>query len=385
MMSGVPSLTYKTKILLYLKDYVGVEDEDLFPVDVTQEGISEGVSMSRTHVSRVVQDLMDEDLLREWNAHVKTRKRKLKTYSLTSKGIKKADKIISSLKRSKVDVMVDGNIVEMQIKELEEFSGDMDLVNLVDLLDSTEDPINIESLGPKRRVVETEDSPEVDYLYGRGRILEKIDDWFQGSKPIAVLRGNRGYGCSSIASRFVDSLKDKHVLWINVDGVRFDEIRGEMKDFLKEVKGELNEDFMAQLVNTRCLLVLNDYYDVADELVDFLTEFVDYIDGRKIGIKVLVTAREGTPVYERFYQREHVTKGLVEEIGVPPLGREDAMKILGDRIEKGAMKRIMQFTKGSPLLLTLLRDGNKDELERASPLGKEHVSLLMFLKSKTEE
>lgn len=385
MMSGVPSLTYKTKILLYLKDYVGVEDEDLFPVDVTQEGISEGVSMSRTHVSRVVQDLMDEDLLREWNAHVKTRKRKLKTYSLTSKGIKKADKIISSLKRSKVDVMVDENIVEMQIKELEEFSGDMDLVNLVDLLDSTEDPINIESLGPKRRVVETEDSPEVDYLYGRGRILEKIDDWFQGSKPIAVLRGNRGYGCSSIASRFVDSLKDKHVLWINVDGVRFDEIRGEMKDFLKEVKGELNEDFMAQLVNTRCLLVLNDYYDVADELVDFLTEFVDYIDGRKIGMKVLVTAREGTPVYERFYQREHVTKGLVEEIGVPPLGREDAMKILGERIEKGAMKRIMQFTKGSPLLLTLLQDGNKDELERASPLGKEHVSLLMFLKSKTEE
>ncbi len=384
-MSGVPSLTYKTKILLYLKDYVGVEDEDLFPVDVTQEGISEGVSMSRTHVSRVVQDLMDEDLLREWNAHVKTRKRKLKTYSLTSKGIKKADKIISSLKRSKVDVMVDGNIFEMQIKELEEFSGDMDLVNLVDLLDSTEDPINIESLGPKRRVVETEDSPEVDYLYGRGRILEKIDDWFQGSKPIAVLRGNRGYGCSSIASRFVDSLKDKHVLWINVDGVRFDEIRGEMKDFLKEVKGELNEDFMAQLVNTRCLLVLNDYYDVADELVDFLTEFVDYIDGRKIGMKVLVTAREGTPVYERFYQREHVTKGLVEEIGVPPLGREDAMKILGERIEKGAMKRIMQFTKGSPLLLTLLQDGNKDELERASPLGKEHVSLLMFLKSKTEE
>lgn len=385
-MSGVPGLTYKTKVLLYLRDYVGVEDEDLFPMDVTQEGIAEGVSMSRTHVSRIVQDLMDEDLLKEWNAHVKTRKRKLKTYSLTSKGVNKADKIINSLEKSKVDVKVGGDTVEMPIKKLEEkVRGEIDLIRLVDLLDSAEHPINIDSLGPKRRVLETEGAPDVDYLYGRGKILEKIDDWFHGRKPIAVLRGNRGYGCSSIASRFVDSLKDKHVLWVNVDGVDFAEIRGDMKEFLEDVKGGINEDLLIQLVNTRCLLILNDYYDVADGLVDFLTEFVDYIDGRRVSIKVLVTAREGTPVYERFYQREHVAKGLVEEIGVPALDREDAMKILGEKVEKGAMKRIMQFTKGSPSLLTLLRDGRKEELERVSPLGKEHVSLLMFLKSKTEE
>ena len=96
----------------------------------------------------------------------------------------------------------------------------------------------------------------------------------------------------------------------------------------------------------------------------------------------MITGRVGTPFYQRFYQQEQIERGLVKEVKLSPLNKDDAQRIIGDEIKEDAMERIMMFTKGSPLLLKLLREGKEEELCQITPWEKEQISLLMYLKTK---
>lgn len=384
MTDGI-SLTYKKKVLLYLRDYIGVEEEDILPVDITQEGISEGVDMPRTHVSRVVQGLIEDDLLKERRSHIKGKNRKLKAYTLTQKGMKKADDIISGLSNFDIDIVKEGEEKKIPVTDVaEETNGRMGLLDVINHIESSGEAIDMRSIGEGDTVRMMEEAPVVDDLYGRGKTLESIDDWFKGEVPIAVLNGRRGFGSSSIARRYVDSVEERHVLWINIHDRSLDEIEQRIREFL-ESSGERQEgDLIDELKSIRPFIILDDYYDVNGEVVDFLTELTEEVEHGD-EIKILVTAREGTPVYERFYQIDHIDENKVEEIDVPSLEREEAKKILGAEIEDGALKRIMLMTKGSPLLLNLLREGEEKRLREITPLSKQQISLLMFLKTQTKE
>ncbi len=373
-------LTYKKKVLLYLRDHYDIGQREEYPVDVTQKGIARAVGMRRTHVSRVVNDLIDRGLLKEDRGHVEGNNRKLKVYSLSGKGRDSVKDILKELGSSKVSVIKDNETFTCSVTDLEGLTdGDLDLLKSIDLLEESSQPLDLDELGPKSYMVDMEDAPVVDELYGRGDVLTEIDDWFQGDVTVAVLKGRMGYGASSTARRFIDSVEDKHILWIDVQK---GDVRQKMEVFYSNFSSD-NGELSDKMEKIPSVVVLDDYYDVEDELVDFLVELLDDMETSSKS-KILVTTREGLPVYERFYHREHLIQKKVVQIDVPPLRRDEAEMILGKRLEPGALRRIMLMTKGSPLILRLLREGKVKEIEKKCALVKEQISLLMFLKEKTE-
>jgi hypothetical protein len=58
------SLTSKERILLYLSDYVHMEDRFELPADLTQEFIAFGTGIQRKHLSQYLRDLLQENLRR---------------------------------------------------------------------------------------------------------------------------------------------------------------------------------------------------------------------------------------------------------------------------------------------------------------------------------
>ncbi len=387
-MPELPSLTYREKVLLYLKDYIDLFPDEPLPVDITQKGISEGVDMSRTHVSRVVQGLIDKRYVKEKRASIKGKNRKLKTYFLTQEGLEKSKDLYKELGELRVHVMTDGEEKEIHLTEIENMTGGK--IELLDIftdldIDLEDGIIDIDDIRPITPVIHLDSKPSVSTLHGRGDPIQDLKDWLEGEKPFAVLRGRKGIGTTSVVSKFTDEIEERHILWLNITKKNYKKIKKEITSFLSDLEdGGIEEDMdekgiVDKMNREKILVVFDDYYRVDDHVVDFLSLIVgDYNESSKA--KYIVTARGGIPVYERFYHLDDVEDGKVEEFEVGPVGKEDALKILGADIEEGALKRIMQLTNGSPFILKLLAEEKKEKIIEISPLSRSQVSLLMFLK-----
>lgn len=387
-MSDELSLRYREKILIHLKDYTGFTDDDILPEDMTQEGLADALGMSRTHASRLLKDLVSEGLLIEKKSHIRGRDRKLKTYRLSQDGVKKAEEVLSELGDHQITVVDGDDEFSISVTEIEERTGGkIDLITAISRLDSDRDKIDLQRWGPTQPVRWVDEAPETGELVGREEELDSLEEWLEGDTPVAVLYGRKGSGTSILGSHFIDTLEDRHVCWINVNESGFDDVRDRLISFLKELREEGEdgdrEEMMNELLNTRALLIFDDYYEVSDEIVDFLTEMVDRIHSSPL--KVLSVCRVGTPMYERFYSIEDVECGEIEEIKVPPLEKDEAESLLGNNIEDDALERIMLLTQGSPQVLKLLREGKTEKIEEISTLEKDQISLLMFLKKRTED
>ncbi len=379
-MSDDLSLTYKKKILLYLDGYVNCDDE-LLPKEITQEGIAEGVYMSRTHVSRILQGLKKGGYLDERTAHVRGRTRKLKTYTLTDKGIAAAKDVLDEIRDLKVDVIKDGERYTVPLADIE---NELCLMDAIDMIESGDGVLDLDSMVPEEPVVMLDEAPDVSRIYGRNDLLSKIDDWMDRDIPTAVLYGTRGFGASSTAKRFLDSVEDRHLLWVSIHDNTKEKIEDTLREFAVAMGREPKDDIFECLKREMALIVFDGYHDVKDDIVDMFTEFVEHLD-TDVNLKVIITVREGTPVYERFYHKKHVENGVVEEFKVTPLNSDDAEKLLGVELDAESLKRIMQMTKGSPLLLTMLKEDDVEGMKSVSPLTKGQISLLMFLKTQERD
>lgn len=383
-MSGIPSLKYREKILIHLNKYYESIGDDNPPIEITQEGISKKLDMSRTHVSRTVRKLIKENLLEERKSHIKDKKRKLKTYHLTHEGYLKSKELFSDLSKTEIKVFQNGKENEISLDEIHEITdGKIDTIDALNRLQNGKKTLNFDKQEPMNPIVKTEYLPEPeDELYGRKDELDELFEWIDSNIPVLILLGRKGFGNSSLASKFVQNIEKRHVLSINISKNSGEEVIQQIRNFSENI-AKSYDDFIKNLKSQKCLLILDDYYQVPDEVVDFLSELLDSLD-KKDDLKILINAREGTPVYERFYTMEDINDDKVKEISLSPLNKKEVQKLLGNSIEEGSLRRIMQFTKGSPLLLKLLREDEIERLEKMSPLSKEQVSLLMFLKTKTE-
>lgn len=382
-MTEIPSLTYREKILIYLNKYYDSLGEDNIPLEVTQEGISEKMDMSRTHVSRTVRKLIDDGLIDEKKSHIESRKRKLKTYHLTHEGFLKSRQLISKLSDINIRILQEGKDCEIPLTDVNDFTnGKVSLVEAINKLENDGGSLNLDEEGPINPVRKIENLPDVEELYGREEEIDKLYDWIEGDVPVLVLLGRKGFGNTSLTSKFVNEIENRHILSINISQNSGKKVIETIKCFYDDID-DTSRNLIDGLKSQKCLLILDDYYEVSDEVVDFLSDLLESID-RNESLKVLINAREGTPVYERFYNMDDIHEGKVKEISLSPLNKENAQKVLGNKIEDESLRRIMQFTKGSPLLLKLLKEDKREKLEEVTPLSKEQVSLLMFLKTRTE-
>ncbi len=376
-MSEDLQLKYRDKVLLFLMGYSDIDLCNQVPEDITQKGISEFLGMSRTHTSRVLKRLKNDGLLKEELANVKGHERKLRSYTLTSKGIENTIKLFEEIKDIKIEVITDGEKFHMRIEHiLDSHEDNLDLLKLIEAIEGNDLPLRLGDV--EERIQMICNAPEPEELVGRDNELNNIEDWFQSDVPIAVLLSRKGYGTSALAWKFIENIP-VDILWLKIENRKSEEIKEKIKNFLSRLDIDTS-DLVGELCNNRVLVVFDDYQNVDDGIVDFLDEYIDRCDN-ETKCKLLITSRKGIPVYERFYKIMDVENKIVKEIELSSLDRDDAQKLLDSNLKKDALDRVMLMTKGSPLLLKLLKEEERDKLHEVSTLSKEQVSMLMFLKT----
>ncbi|MFW5945531.1 MAG: helix-turn-helix domain-containing protein [Candidatus Natronoplasma sp.] len=378
------SLTYKQKILLYLRDHRDQDDREEKQENITQKGISQNVGISRTHLSRVLSSLSEQGLIKEELAPVAGHDRKMKTYSLASQGFEISESILDELSETSIEIIQGEKEKTVPLTKVEEETdGKLDLLKCISLLEEeNEQRIDLREQGIFEPVKMIGNIPSTEEFYGRDEELERMERWIESDRSVLVVLGRKGYGASSLTAKFIRNLEERHVLWINLEGKTNEKIKTRISNFLEKI-GAGSKKIMDELPSHKAVAVFDDYYEIGGDVVSFLQDFLDQIE-KSDPFKMIVTGREGTPIYERFYRTGHIEEGIVEELKVSPLDREDAEKILKKDIKDEALDRIMMFTKGSPQLLKLLQQGDEEKLCELTPWEKEQISLLMYLKTETK-
>ena len=74
------------RVLRYLKDFNPEQHEYVAPFSLTQDGIAEGVGISRAHCSLVLKDLVGRELVESRLAYISGCSRRRKVYLVTRRG-----------------------------------------------------------------------------------------------------------------------------------------------------------------------------------------------------------------------------------------------------------------------------------------------------------
>ncbi len=97
-------LTVAERIIVHLGRFVGHCDEYSAPVDVSQNGISQAVRISRAHAAIELKKLKETDMVTEGLAHIKGSRQRRKVYNLTPGGMLRAEQIRNFAESEGIDV-----------------------------------------------------------------------------------------------------------------------------------------------------------------------------------------------------------------------------------------------------------------------------------------
>ena len=119
MVSSLLSLPTEERILLYLSDFGDLDGVFEAPSDVTQREIAVNVRVQRKHISRYLKKLVEEGLANEKVCHVLGAKQRMKCYSLSWSGRKRAEDIRKHVGGKRVKVLVGKELKEMDVSEID--------------------------------------------------------------------------------------------------------------------------------------------------------------------------------------------------------------------------------------------------------------------------
>lgn len=370
-------LTVKEKILLHLRDSRSTRGH--LSRASTQEGIAEGVDMRRSHVPRAVKGLVHEGNVEETSTRLPGRTRKVKTYALTDSGMRIGREISDEL--GKDTIIIRGvEETQMTIKEAR-MAFDLTTLEIV------------RNLSPENvlEIPEEEEAEEVEFL-DRKSELSEMKDWLNGDVNILVIYSPEGFGKTQLTKRFVKGLRKYDVFWKELsDDDSTYEIFSGISEFLarrrRKKASELFEEgdigsliscLPEEMASIRAIYVFDNYFHVGEDIVDLLSHLTKEAKSLKDS-KILVLAREATPSYCRFHIKADLEKDLVSEMHLKGLDEKTSKLLLeNDLIDEEAFHRIYLLTKGCPLYLKLIRDGDSEELKRRSRFTNPEIKLLIF-------
>jgi DNA-binding Lrp family transcriptional regulator len=371
-------LSVNDRVLLHLSRFATDTPVEEYPSETTQVGIAEGVGISRTHVPRAVRTLMKEGLVEEFRGRVANRNRRMSVYAVSMEGLHRAEAIWDNIRKSKVTVSREGAKEEVDGTVLEETYGRRRAFSLISRMKD-----GVIELSDSHRTAQRDlgDAPPHGEFFGRERELEALEAFLDSDAQAMVVLGGSGYGTTGLMREFVERQEDIDVLWITVrEHSSAAEIESRIIGFAGNMQPEAT-DLESALAVPGALIVFDDYHSVCEGVVELLSSLIN----RRSECKIVVTAREDLPAYNWFYQKKHVDSGAVREIRVKGLDETNARRLLGNPdIEAEAFRRIFLMSRGQPLVLRLLRDGDREGLKKNSVFTAEEIRYLMFLSQKTD-
>lgn len=373
-------LTSLDKVLLHLKDNWHHRNDREFPVAVTQKGISEATGLRLTHVPRTLKRLAERELVHDIKGHIKGEKRRYKSYFLTDKGLAEVNSLVKHLKSQSVKYQGEEELVS-DIMAQEKCTSLLPFMRKLAGEGDLPEPVRCKMAGP---------IPSIAGFVNRELELEKLGQMLEDLQSKAmIIYGSQGYGTSTLAAKFLDQNSQKwSAAWVPMHK-SFPKFKKEMEKILGqlisgiELKLEHPEELAAQLDGKKIVLVLDNYFEATDDLVDYLAGLIAAIKEIE-NFNLLVTASESTPSYERFYTIMDIHDGTVGEVHIRGLDIEHCQKILAvPDIDPEAMKRLLMFTMGKPATLKLLAEGDAEAIKENTKFSPEEIKLMLYLKSQS--
>jgi DNA-binding MarR family transcriptional regulator len=371
-------LNVNDRVLLHLSRFATDVPPEEYSPDCTQAGIAVAVGISRTHVPRAVRGLIKDGLVAELTARVKGHDRRMNVYAVTTEGLSNADRLWKTLSALSYSVLGDGETTEMTGKDVEELVGRKRAVAAISQMRD-----GIVRIHETRRapVKDLKEAPAIEAFYGREAELKLMDDFMDSDAKVLVVLGNKGYGTTALTRKFIEGQEEEDVLWAALNPeTTAKELENKLIDFGKRVRKDVAT--LSEVLGLgNAILVFDDYFSASEDMVEL---FADAVDNAK-DAKIVISARQETPAYSWFYQKKHVDSGTVQELKIKGLDENSAKRMLGnDKIEKDALRRIMMMTRGQPMILRMLKEGDFKGLKKNTVFTSEEIRYLLFLKDKTQ-
>ena len=349
------TLTVSERILFHLNNYLKYEDKFEVPFDVTQDGISQAISISRAHAAIELKKLRSAGVIEERLSHVKKGKSRRKAYSLTASGRATALTVVQYVKDNDIDPMVDPSKV-------------VPMTNMVTRSRSSR---------------KSSPLPTTRTFFGREKELAALRKAFDDpAVRVVSIRGIAGIGKTAVASKMVSGLADQRVFWhstkpwdvprtVTEPLSRFFLDNGcrKMCSYLASEHMELGE--MSVLLKEE--LSENGYTFVFDDAdcAEGLQEFLRMFRHSSGTAKMIVTAENVPNMYDR---SDVVARNEVFEIELGGMDKRSALKMLESRGIRGeSADKLVAMTKGHPLSL---------EMITVSGLSEARTQVATFLEDK---
>jgi len=358
-------LTAAERVLLHLLPLWNTKDA-VHPA--TQEGISEGTGLRRSHVPRALKRLVTDNSVDVREGRLRGRGRKVRVYALTEAGIRRARDLLAGLSSEQVR-FGDRRIALAALAEELRVSPAEIVAGLDD--EGTYRPRQVAIAVPKTDLIE------------RDPDLRALVEWAKGPAPVAVVIGSRGMGKTALAHAFQAAVR-RASAWVDIVPDDPAALRTHLAASLRVVGGSGSLDGIDRdIAALKPLLILDGYGEVAEGIVDAVASFFATVAANP-GAKLLVLAQEATPSYCRFYGAAEVRKGSVREVRLKGLSPEGTKSLLGNpAIAAEALRQVYLLTKGCPLYLTLIREGDATRLREVTRFTAAEIRLLLFSRGAT--
>lgn len=403
-------LTINERILLHLLDNFKSKNKREAPQTVTQRGIADGVHIRWNHVPRAMNQLKKMELVFERTAHIEGKTRRQKVYYLTDDGMFSARNL-----RERVlnwDILLkklDGQTVKLKLSDVNlelktDFSplslsmsiSEEGIIDATELLHPTE--IKAPKTPPKTFFVSGEISWPKE-LIGRETEIETLQDWIDKKEfSTIIIYGSIGIGKSALAAEVLKGYKDKRdIFWYQMsEQDRRKNLLVQISEFLSKIgKAELSSQLKTRdikdlkevlriidkgLKDADVILAFDNYFKVTEDILDFFSGLTD-LAVKNEGFTMIVTARETTPFYCRFYDKADIQKKRIAELTLKGLDMEGCKELLGTpNIDDDSLRKIHLMTRGHPLTIELIKKGDVNSLKRIKGFSRQEASLLLYLK-----
>jgi len=384
-------LTVNKKILLYIYDR-----ESTTGLKPTQKEISNALDIRRNHVSRGLTTLMVGELIEEQKSHVKGEIRIMKTYNLTTKGLKFAKELLEQLRNEKINIKHNGKTKTTIIGNLRsEFDFKASILDVVRRIENN-GFINLEEQ-PKEKPKEVGSllhglKPVRPFIGRKDELNELGNSIVSGDAKLFFIYGAKGIGKSALATQLVPDLSPKmNIFWFaGAEHEGTHELLGTLASFL-EGMGEVglasylsrNEEMelteilslvREDLEDSNSLIVFDGLSELKEDALATAKDIISSLSKAK-GVKLMVIARSRESLVDI---EDHFSEKELKDLKLKGLDKESAKQLLGKRIKGKEFERIYKLTEGNPLYLKLAKTQSLE-----APKGKytpDELALLKFLK-----
>ncbi|MEM0449820.1 MAG: hypothetical protein QW520_08390 [Methanomassiliicoccales archaeon] len=366
----MPFLSQRDRALLYLFSLKAHQAEQP-KYELTQQGLAEALDIERTHITRVLNPLVESGFLEAKKGRLEGGNRKLKYYILTTKGLSRAKELLASISDKRLEVVEESKITNMSVSQALSKFHNISALRIADAIDGV---LRIGTVDG--RLIDAKNLPPLRDFYDREEQLAKAAQFLSSDASVFAIYSNHGYGSSTLLRKVALDLFQGPVLWhdLAMDGdaeILDDRIRC----FAKKLGWD---NGIEGLRNEIALICLDNYREVSEKMIDFLANLMPLLfDGKA---KLAVAIREETPSYARFYTRPDVLSGRVMEVHLHRFDEIAARKMIGEDIDDEAFQLIYMLTRGQPLALAALRDGDESLLRKLRL--SEEVRFMMYLRTR---